>query len=318
MSTLKIIDLNTILSWFVAATFDEETEDNSFKNQFDYLFLPEYSAYQADIFREIAVDILVQYWLATQTIEMARKLKDEVIDKEDRIYLAVEDIYRSYGLAHDIQEPDPGTLSSYQALDRVDPEFRRIEEAWRKAATAECKRYIASADQSFFGEEAAMLRVSAFDLPEVAVAQFKRESISMAIVGLRRAMIRGLQEIIRTAKKNDHQDKTWAPSQRMEGEAEYVWLLRELDKNCLSLDTGPFRKRLGAIKELNETRNQIEHPSAPSIGSEGDTSFVVPVNHQIKERLNEKKLKAYFREISELFETLQKDTSLGQWLRLFD
>ena len=274
MSVLEPLNLNRLLG-----LLDTESVDR-FRDEFPHLYLPQDAGTGlrhsgvSSVFEEIAIKLIIQHWFTANDLNGINTLKNELGRKEDGLYDAR---LQGYGVVNEHKSQQP---------DQVDPVFDRLKDKFKGKAREEAETY-EDFDPDIDGN-VGIEHHQLMDLAESAVEGREQEIMMRSFVSLRRVLNEGLKDISdrwRELKKPD-----WQDVEKLEGEADYVHLLRRLDANFPGRGISAFTKRIGTLNELNSLRNDVEHKN-----QEYD-----PDRHSAK------KLIECFKEIKALMECMEK------------
>ena len=273
MATTTALDINRLLRVI------EEDSLEQMRTDFPHIFFPQHflnpwGPIRELVFEEVSLKLLTQYWVFSENKKRLSDRAEEAHRKEDIIFFEIHRAFKVYARNYPGPDfPEPERL--------VDKKFDDVRELWFQRAKQEAKKYDPEGRPWLDLSETPIGLHSTLNIIEHTIEQMNRENLFSAFIGLRRTMLYGLKSIIELAAKYGGKERgggfvmqdndlrelppdklpNWIPEPRIKGEAEYVWLLRSLSKNYLSLDNPEFHrfsKGNKALKQLNKARNSIE------------------------------------------------------------
>ena len=178
--------------------------------------------------------------------------------------------------------------------EQVDPAFDRLMDEVESKAREEAESY-EDFDPDTDGEMG-IAHHEIMALAKFAVDGREQEIMMRSFVSLRMVLNEGLKDI--SYEWRELRQSDWQDLEKLEGEAKYVHLLRQLETNLPSRGISAFAKRSGALYKLNSLRNDVEHKN----------------RKYDRDRHSKQKLIECFKEIKALMECMEQiDREMVTW-----
>ncbi|MEX0502707.1 hypothetical protein AB3X55_03855 [Alphaproteobacteria bacterium LSUCC0719] len=262
---LKTLNLNRFLGLLNPDFVDQ------FRDEFPHLYLPQNAGIGlrhsglSSVFEEFAIKLIIQHWFTANDLDSINTLKDELRRKEDGLYDAR---LQGYGMMH-ADESQP---------DQVDPAFDRLMDEIESKAREEAESY-EDFDPDSDGEMG-IAHHEIMGLAESAVDGREQEIMMRSFVSLRRVLNEGLKDI--SDRWRELKEPDWQDVEKLEGEAKYVHLLRQLETNFPGRGISAFTKKSGTLFELNSLRNDVEHKKRKNDDDHHNTQNLIECFKEIK------------------------------------